>query len=203
MIRHIVFDMGRVIINFSPEDFMDREGLTDPGDRILVLNELFRSVEWAQMDLGLLDEEAAEPLVMRRIPDRLKDQVHRLLFAWSRPDDTIPGMESLVRNLKSSGYGIWLLSNASRAQHRYWPKIPVSRFFDGKLVSCDLGIVKPNPEIYMTFVRKFSLLPEECVFIDDSPANIAAAVGCGWSGIVFHGSSTELEAKLHALGVRV
>ena len=44
MIRNIVFDMGKVVINFDPCVFMDREGITDPEDRKLIMNELFRSV---------------------------------------------------------------------------------------------------------------------------------------------------------------
>ncbi|MER2056586.1 MAG: HAD-IA family hydrolase, partial [Clostridia bacterium] len=55
---------------------------------------------------------------------------------------------------------------------------------------------KPMPEIYKAFTAKFSLLPEECVFIDDAAANVAGAVACGWQGIVFHGDSEELAEKL-------
>lgn len=201
MIRNIVFDMGNVIIRFDPSHFLDREGIIDPEDRTLVMNELFLSVEWAQMDLGVLTEESAEPQIMARIPEHLKERVHRLLYSWAWPRELIPGMEELVMGLKKAGYGIWLLSNASVAQHRYWPDVPASRFFDGKLISCDLGIVKPDPEIYKAFVRRFSLVPEECVFIDDAPNNVAAAIGCGWSGIVFHGSSEELTRKLGELDV--
>ncbi len=201
MIKNIVFDMGNVIIRFDPSLFIVREGITDPEDRMLVMNELFLSVEWAQMDSGVLTEETAEPLILSRIPDRLKDQVRRLLYAWSRPDDTIPGMEDLVRRLKAAGYGIWLLSNASKAQHLYWPKIPVSSLFDGRLISCDTGFVKPMREIYLAFTEKFRLCPEECLFIDDSAANVAGAVACGWHGIVFHGSSAELEEKLMNSGI--
>ena len=202
MIRNIVFDMGNVIIRFDPGFFIDREGVTDPADRKLILNELFQSVEWAQMDRGILTEETAEPSILSRVPDRLKDTVHRLLFSWSWPRDTIPGMENIVRKLKEAGYGIWLLSNASVAQHTYWPKVPVSRLFDGTLISCDLGIVKPMPEIYSAFTEKYGLLPGECVFIDDSPPNVAGAVACGWQGVVFHGDSEELSRKLAALGIR-
>ena len=54
MIRNIVFDMGNVLIRFDPELFIDREGVTDPDDRKLILDELFNSVEWAQMDRGTL-----------------------------------------------------------------------------------------------------------------------------------------------------
>ena len=60
MIRNIVFDMGNVMIRFDPGYFITREGITDPADRKLVMNELFQSVEWAQMDSGVLTEETAE-----------------------------------------------------------------------------------------------------------------------------------------------
>ena len=201
MIRNVVFDMGNVMILFEPDVFIDREGITDPEDRKLVMSELFRSVEWAQMDSGVLTEESAEPLVLARFPDRLKDRVRHLLYNWSYPRDTVPGMESLVQRLKAAGYRIFLLSNASKAQHAYWPKYPVSSLFDGKLISCDLGKVKPMREIYEAFTDRFSLLPGECVFIDDAAQNVAGAIACGWQGIVFHGDAGELERKLSALGV--
>ena len=45
MIRNIVFDMGNVIIRFDPNLFIDREEITDPADRKLILNELFQSLD--------------------------------------------------------------------------------------------------------------------------------------------------------------
>ena len=201
MIRNIVFDMGRVIIRFDPETFMDRAGVRDPEDRKLIRNELFRSVEWAQMDEGTLTEETAWLIIAPRIPARLRETAKELLFHWACPAEEIPGMEDLVRRLKEAGYGIWLLSNASAMQPEYWGKLPVSRYFDGTLISCDVRVVKPSREIYRLFTEKFSLKPEECLFIDDKPANVAGAVACGWQGIVFHGDAGELERKLAAAGV--
>ena len=203
MIRNIVFDMGNVVIRFDPSYFMDRAGINDPEDRKLVLNELFLSVEWAQMDAGTLTEKTAEPLIMQRIPERLRETVRSLLFSWAYPRDMIPGMEDLIGRLKRAGYSIYLLSNASVLQHEYWPKFPVSRLFDGKLISCDVGIVKPCHRIYQVFTDRFSLNAEECLFIDDAAANVAGAIACGWQGIVFHGSSEELERKLKLAGVSV
>ena len=203
MIRNIVFDMGNVVIRFDPSYFMDRAGINDPEDRKLVLNELFLSVEWAQMDAGTLTEKTAEPLIMQRIPERLRETVRSLLFSWAYPRDMIPGMEDLIGRLKRDGYSIYLLSNASVLQHEYWPKFPVSRLFDGKLISCDVGIVKPCHRIYQVFTDRFSLNAEECLFIDDAAANVAGAIACGWQGIVFHGSSEELERKLKLAGVSV
>ena len=148
------------------------------------------------MDSGVLTEETAEPLILARIPDRLKDHVRNLLYNWHLARDPVPGMEQLVKSLKNAGLRIYLLSNASKAQPHYWQKLPFSTLFDGTLISCDVGVVKPMPEIYKAFTAKFSLLPEECVFIDDAAANVAGAVACGWQGIVFHGDSEELAEKL-------
>ena len=202
MIRNIVFDMGNVVIRYDPVFFLDRAGITDPVDRKLVLDELFLSVEWAQMDAGTLTEETAEPRIMPRFPERLRATVRTLLYSWAYPRDMVPGMEELIGRLKAAGYGIYLLSNASVAQHEYWPLFPVSKLFDGKLISSDVKVIKPCRRIYELFTEKFALKPEECVFIDDSAANVAAAIACGWQGIAFHGSAEKLESQLRDLDVR-
>ena len=157
MIRNIVFDMGNVVIRFDPVFFLDRAGITDEDDRMLVMNELFLSVEWAQMDLGTLTEESAEPLIIPRFPERLRENVRTLLYHWAYPRDMVSGMEELISRLKKAGYGIYLLSNASVAQHDYWPKYTVSRLFDGKLISCDVKTVKPCHRIYRLFTEKFRI----------------------------------------------
>ena len=79
----------------------------------------------------------------------------------------------------------------------------MSRYFDGKLISCDVKVVKPCHQIYRLFTEKFSLDPAECLFVDDATANVAGAIACGWQGIVFHGSEEELENKMRAMGVQI
>ncbi len=203
MIRNIVFDMGNVLIRFDPSLFIEREGIVDPEDRKLILDELFNSVEWAQMDRGILEEKTAEPFILERFPERLHPVVSNLLHHWAIPGDEFTGMRELVAELKEAGYGLFLLSNASTAQHRYWPLFPVSRYFDGKLISCDVKVVKPMREIYQIFTDRFLLNPEECFFVDDSPANVAAAITCGWNGVVFHQDAVQLRKKMRQLGIRI
>ena len=203
MIRNVVFDMGQVVLRFDPEYFITKAGVTDPGARQMLKRELFQSLEWAEMDYGRLTEETAEPRVMRHVPERLAGEVHRLLFHWADWRSAIDGMEDLIRKLKEAGYGVYLLSNASKGQHRYWSQFGVSRYFDGKLISADVGVIKPMPEIYRLFIEKFQLKPEGCVFVDDLTANVAAAVHEGWQGIVFHGDAEELRRKLGEMGAKI
>ena len=194
--------MGQVIIRFDPEYFLTRAGINDPSDRTAILRELFGSVEWAMMDMGLETEDTFEPKVLARIPNRLQDTVRTLLRNWASPKEMIPGMEELVKRLKEAGYGIYLLSNASVNQPGYWNKLPVSKLFDGTMISAFVKTVKPCPTIYRLFTEEFRLKEEECLFVDDAPINVAGAVASGWHGIVFHGDAGELTEKMEKMGLR-
>ncbi len=203
MIRNIVFDMGNVLIRFDPDEFLDREDVTDPEGRRILREELFSSVEWAMMDLGLETEDTFEPKVIARVPEHLREKARHLLRNWAFPRTMIPGMEELVKRIKAAGYGVYLLSNASVGQPAYWNQLPVSRYFDGTLVSAFVKTVKPNPVIYRLFTEEFHLEEAECVFIDDAPINVAGAIACGWQGIVFRGDAARLERSLREMGVAI
>ena len=203
MFKNIVFDMGNVLVYFNRDLFLDRVGVTDAQDRELLKREIYLSLEWARMDRGSLTPVAAEKIMCTHLPERLHHYVTSLVSGWSRPILPVPGMAELVRELKENGYGIYLLSNAAYDQHKYWPDIPGHEYFDGTLISCDVLHVKPEREIYEDLCLKFSLKPEECVFIDDATPNAEGAFRCGITPIVFHDDVHELRAKLAALGVKV
>ncbi len=202
MIKNILFDMGQVLIRFDRDYFMDRLGVASE-DKPLLMREVFLSVEWVQMDRGTLWEEEAFHRIAARLPERLHDAAQKLISMWDRPILEIDGMYDLVAELKDMGYGIYLLSNASVRQHDYWPRIPASRFFDGKLISADHHVIKPQMEIYRLCLEKFGLQAEECFFIDDAPANIEGALCCGIPGAVFHGDAKLLRSQLRAAGIPV
>ena len=155
------------------------------------------------MDRGTLDEPDAEERMCTRLPQRLHSAVHELTSRWDQPIVPVAGMEELVRELKEKGYGPWLLSNASRRQHEYWPRCPGSDLFDGTLISADEGLMKPQREIYELCLERFGLKAEECFFLDDAPANIEGANRCGIAGCVFRGSAEQARAALRAAGVNI
>lgn len=203
MIKNIIFDMGNVLARFDPEMFLDRVGVTDAADRALLMREVYRSLEWARMDRGSLTDEEAAELMCGRLPERLHETVRSLTCRWDRPILPVPGMKELAAELKEKGYGVFLLSNASLRQHEYWGRIPGSEYFDGTVVSADVGLVKPQPEIFALACERFSLVPGECVFIDDSTLNAEGAFYYGMNAVVFHDDVAELREKLSALGVDV
>ena len=202
MIKNIVFDMGNVIIRFDPAAFIDRYGVS-AGDKQTLLTEIFRSPEWVMMDRGTLTDEQCAVILCPRLPEHLREIARKLIALWDRPIIEVEGIYPLIEELKSKGYGIYLLSNASCRQPDYWQRVPAARFFDGTLISYSVKLIKPMPEIYEKFFEKFSLKREECFFIDDSPANIEASLYVGMSGAVFNNDIRRLRRELRAAGVDV
>ncbi|MGX8706075.1 MAG: HAD family hydrolase [bacterium] len=184
--RNIIFDMGGVLLRFDPEHFLAREALSD-ADRALLMAAVFRAPEWPMLDSGALDEADMEPIALSKLPERLHAVAHRLIFDWEEPIEPIPGMAELVAECKNRGYSVYLLSNASRRQPEYWPKIPGSEHFDGGVVSAFERQVKPNPEIYHTLLNRFHLSPADCLFIDDMQRNVDAAIAVGMCAVRFTG----------------
>ena len=75
------------------------------------------------------------------------------------------------------------------------------KLMDGALISAEVKLLKPDPQIYRTFLRKFGLRPEECVFIDDTPINVEGALYENMAGIVFNMDVAALAESLRSLGV--
>ena len=187
MIHNIIFDMGNVLIHWRPELFMERMELPQE-DRRLLMEEVFGSVEWIQLDRGSIPFDQGIAAMCRRLPERLHSTARELTLSWWK-DHLLPvdGMAELVRELKEMGLGIYLLSNAKLDLPLYFDQIPGSEYFDGRIVSADWKLLKPQPELYQVLLREYGLKAEECFFIDDLNINIEAAILTGMSGTIFRG----------------
>ena len=201
MIRNIIFDMGGVLRVWDPEEFMEAMKIPED-DRKILMREIFGAVEWPMQDLGLITEEETLERVRARIPERLHCAAEKLVLHWEDLSRPVPGMADAIRRLKENGYGIWLLSNASKRHGQYWGKIPGSEYFDGLVISAFEGVLKPDLTIYRTILSRFGLKAEECVFTDDMPANAAGALAVGMDAFVFRGTEDFLR-ELRARGVRI
>ena len=200
MIKNIVFDMGRVLLCYDSLRAC-RHFMTDP-DMIKKVNmAVFISPEWILLDMGLISEEKALMQMQSRLDTDQEKEMAALCFnhwhehcMWEKE-----GMEDLVRGLKARGYGIYLCSNAStRLLSVYKKVIPAIDCFDGVLFSAEVKCMKPQKEIYDHLFKRFSLIPEECYFIDDLDINIEGARQCGMDGYCFEdGDLDKLTKNLH------
>lgn len=203
MIKNIVFDMGNVLFTFRPEEYIRRLGYTG-ADAKLLETEIFQTAEWCSMDRGTLTPAQAAQLLRQRVPEHLQAAVEPLVCRWWEGDlMPVPGMGDLIRELKSNGYRIYLLSNASRYIYEYFHRLPAADCFEGLLVSADWLMAKPQHEIYEKLYARFDLIPDECFFVDDRVDNVEVAQLTGMHATVFRGDVSRLRREMGDAGITV
>ena len=109
-------------------------------------------------------------------------------------------MLQLSQTLKKN-YRRYVLSNTIPQHIEFvFNRYPLLKDFDGHILSYEVGLMKPDRKIYELITRRFDIIPEQAVFIDDLPANVEAARLTGLQAIP-HKNFTETRRELTKLGV--
>ena len=110
----------------------------------------------------------------------------------------------LLPALLKPRYRVLLLSNTNELHARQFLRqfADVLAPFDARVLSFEVGVRKPDPRIYEHCRRLAGGPVDECLFIDDLPSNVDAAVACGWKGIVYR-RGDDLRRELAAAGVTI
>ena len=140
MIKNIIFDMGNVLIDFNPMQYVGKLNLKDKEEEVKVFKAAYVNYKSIYMDYGKITEEEFVDHVVKGIGEEYRDKVAEVILHWDQYLTPIRGMEELIKELKDKGYKIYLLSNAGFNQHDYWEKIPAHKYFDGAVVSCDAQV---------------------------------------------------------------
>lgn len=194
-VKQVVFDMGGVLFRWDPLAMATRVCASEDDARALA-HAVFGSPEWALQDAGALDDQTVAWTAKTRLPRRLHAQVDELVYHWHDHRIAIDGMEELIGDLKSAGYGIYLLSNAGQSFELYQEQLPARSCFDGIVVSYREHVVKPDARIYRSLLERFSLAAKDCLFIDDTALNVLAARRVGLRALRFEESVDTLRAIL-------
>lgn len=130
-------------------------------------------------------------------------ECERLFYYVKQTQILIYGSVELIKRCKSSGYKILALTDNVheivshlKSSYTFWD------LFDGAMVSAEVGLLKPQPEIYRSLLSQYDLKASETVFIDDMSYNVKGAEAVGISAIQFV-SATQCEKSLKSLGVRL
>lgn len=202
MIKNIIFDMGGVLIDYNPEKTL--YGMFDKETADILLREIFRNSVWNDKDRGIIFPDDIMEQKKDVIPAAHLEKVTELVNDFYPYMPPFEKMYDLVKRLKENGYGIYLLSNASSDFHERRKGIPALELFDGVVISADYKLLKPEKEIYLTLFEKFSLMPEECYFIDDVQKNIDGARAAGMDGhCYYHGDIEILKQALTEKGIKL
>lgn len=193
-IRHIVFDIGSVLINWEPE-LAFLEQIPDARERRWFLNNVYTTAWNLEQDRGRSWNEAEE-LLITDFPEH-EDNIRTYRRNWSLMiHNEIPETVTLLEALLSKEHDVTMLTNSASdtleiARNKY-------EFLNSSrdvTVSGEVRLLKPDIEIYHHHARTFDLSTEHTLFIDDSEKNVEGAQKAGWNAVQFHDAKT-LKADL-------
>lgn len=193
MIRNVVLDMGNVLLDFNPEVSLDLYCSSEE-EKQIIRNELFHGPEWLMGDKGEIKDKDRFDLVKPRVPEEHHAALRNCADNWTICMTPLPGARDFCERIKDKGMNIYVLSNASDTFYDYFPKFLPLEFFNGVFVSSNYLMLKPDVEIYKTFLKEYDLKPEECLFVDDMEYNVEGARKAGMNAIRFNGDYDEVLA---------
>ena len=196
----IIFDFGGVLLDWNPRYLYRRffENDTDAMERFLTE---IGFVDWnAHQDRGRPFAVAVAELSARfpQYAELIKAYDERWEESLGGP---IPETVEILQTLKQAGYPLYGLSNWSaetfgRVRHRY----AFLDCFETIVLSGEVKMMKPDPRIYTLLLERIGHAAGECLFIDDSKANIETAEDLGFRTILFE-SPGQLRQGLGNLGI--
>lgn len=201
MLRNVVFDLGGVMVEWKPKDYLMDCFMDDEVEKT-VYNITFGSKEWKQLDCGTITRAVAnERMLASAKKAGCLFEVQEVIDSWAGILQKRRRVFQLAMVLQKNGYHIYYLSNiASDTFEDLVTKQMLPRF-DGGVASFEVACNKPEPAIYQALLEKYDLLPEECVFIDDMKENVQAACALGFTGIVMKNSVNALIRNLRKCGI--
>ena len=192
MSQAVVFDFGAVLFHWQPLALL-REVVPELAPDEVAASALAASIfqsftpdsDWAQFDLGLLDEATLSQRIATRIGAQAV-QVRRVIDAIPGHLQPQPDVVDVLHALRGAGHRLFFLSNmpVPYAEHLERVNPFLSAFQDG-IFSGRVGLMEPHAPIFELAEQRFLLDPPRTVFIDDHAGNVDAARARGWRAVQF------------------
>lgn len=200
MIKNVIFDVGKVLVEWEPLVAMKKLGFDDATAKA-VAAATTDSPEWDESDRSVGTDEEILAMLIGNAPEYEKE-IRTFWENISLPIYQYDYARAWIRELKNKGYGVYILSNYGRWTYQNTAEaLSFLEDVDGAVFSYQVHQMKPEPEIYRTLLTKYGLKAEECVFLDDRQVNIDGAKAQGMEGIVFT-SYEEAVERLKEYGVK-
>jgi putative hydrolase of the HAD superfamily len=199
-IRNVIMDLGGVMLEWNPDQLLTRFQ-PQPGLRGQLRAAIF-GPDWHLFDRGHLSEA--------QLLDRLaagsgqtRDELVEIIAAVRESLLEKPETVKLARALQQRGLDLYCLSNMPspiyehlRRRHTFWD------VFRGVVISGEIQLMKPEPQIFVHLLERFGLQAQESVLVDDLQANVDGAKSVGLHAIRFQ-NATQCQQELDELLLRM
>ena len=175
MIKQLLFDCGAVLVELNFRQLV--EEITGSKTVVEDFIRLLWSADspWLRYDSGELNTRQMREAISAYMPPEFRTHAEIFADRWLEALPPMAGMEQLVGELKGKGYPCYLLSNFSEGFRQMPERTPVLQKMDGMVISYEVHMLKPDPEIFRYTLETFGIKAEETLFIDDNLHNVEAA----------------------------
>lgn len=177
MIEACLFDLDGVVVDTAKYHFIAWKALAEELGFEFTLedNERLKGVSRMQsleilLEIGNLRVSDREKLAMAE----KKNALYVSYIEKMTPEETLPGVEKFLQELRAAGIRI-ALGSASKNAPMILERIQLSGMFDAIVDGNSIAEDKPNPEVFLKGAEKLGVLPENCVVFEDAIAGIEAA----------------------------
>lgn len=201
-IKNIIFDLGGVLIDWNPRYLYNRL-LNYDHQKIDHFLTNICTQEWnEEQDRGRSFDEGVAILTSKH--PEFADLIQAYHLNWHEMlGGVFQETVEILDLLRKANYRIFALTNWSKEKFPLaLKKFEFLSWFENILVSGEVNLKKPDPEIYQLMFKRFNLIPETSLFIDDSPKNIAASELIGMPGIIFE-SGKQLRKALRDFDINI
>lgn len=204
--RTLVFDIGGVLVHWQPLQLMQQvlpAQAHDESSAKAVVAAVFQTfapeADWAQFDLGRIEPEPLAERIAARTGYPLQG-LRALIAAIPAHIQPMPASVALLERVRAAGHRLTLLSNmpVPYADHLEAAHACFG-WFEAGVFSGRVGLMKPERAMFDHARDSMALDLDQSLFIDDHPANIAAARALGWQALHFE-NAAQCEAALRRDG---
>jgi putative hydrolase of the HAD superfamily len=175
------FDFGGVLTNpvwDSFAAFCRQEGLNPNAVKRLFREDVEAMALLRRLETGSISESEFERAFGEKLGLEDSDRLIDSMFAGMTPDEE---MLSAVRDLRREGIHTGLISNSWSVDH--YDRGLLAELFEEVVISAEVHLHKPQPEIYLLAAERLGVEPSACVFIDDLRENCEGAEAVGMTAI--------------------
>lgn len=170
----MVFDIGQVLVRSYWKEYMKIKG-TSKDSQHRIKDITLNSEWWNQIDLGKISLEEMILEIQKSNPE-FKKELLEFFKIYSEFTIIDKEVEQFLIDLKSMDYNIFILSNYGREFfEELEKKAEFLSYVDGRIISYEVNVRKPDLKIFALLIEKYHIKPEESIFIDDNKENIMAA----------------------------
>jgi len=198
MIKNILFDCSDTILRFTALDELSRV-VGDSARAAEIKRTIHQSRGWNMYDKGEMTESSLRNAILPLFDEHNLPFARWYLDNWLKCYEPIPGMKDIIFSLAGRGLRLFLLSDFPPCFDdllSHFSDIFVP--FEGRAVSFECRSTKADMGIFRHIMEKYSLIPDECLFIDDVPRLVENARSIGINAILFEGAEN-LSASLKQL----